>query len=143
MIFWSMRRAAIVVRLRETRWYAADGSASARRGSGPRRACIACFSSSVIRAQVVGPRRSTYDVAFARRRRTVSVGGGAGASPKFTLPKRPRWMWIQSAVRKARKRCLPWASACSRGVPSRRVAASVNLPWGLVTRVGPPANLAA
>lgn len=29
------------------------------------------------------------------------------------------------------------------GVPSRRVAASVNLPWGLVTRVGPPANLAA
>ncbi len=71
-------------------------------------------------------------VSFARRRRTVSVGGGTGAGPKVTLPKRPRWMWIQPASRKPRKRCLPWASVWVSSVPVRRAAASVNLPWGLV-----------
>ncbi len=63
----------------------------------------------------------------------MSVGGGAGAAPKLTLPKRPRWMWTQSASRKRRKRCLPWASARVSAARSSRAAASENLPWGLVT----------
>ncbi len=50
----------------------------------------------------------------------MSVGGGAGAGPKVTLPKRPRWMWIQSVSRKPRKRCLPWASVWVSSVPVRR-----------------------
>ncbi|CAM5718327.1 hypothetical protein SCALM49S_04373 [Streptomyces californicus] len=58
MTFWSISRAAMLVRLRETRCQARSPSSSPRSGSGPRRSCIARFSGSVIRAQVVGPRRS-------------------------------------------------------------------------------------
>ena len=114
-----MSSAAIVVREREIRAQARSGSSSGRSGSGPRRSCIACFSPSVISAQVGG----AAQVDVRRRRCAAAAGrcpwaGGRGPGRRSTLPKRPRWMWIQPRRRRSRrKRCLPWASAVSSGVP--------------------------
>lgn len=66
------------------------GSASSRRGSGPRRSTMAFFWVGVTRSHAVGPRRSMVTLGPSRRRRTVGAGGFGGDGLRRNFPKRPR-----------------------------------------------------